>query len=801
MSEILTLKKLFNTRNLRQIDGQNTTFVGIDFGTNTTVVSIARCGADDEIESTGLLLTQTDADGFPMESEYFPTVIAVRENGSPLFGVGAYEKKWNSDYEFGRNLWHSFKMELGKDTGPIWLDSADERIKSPKDATRIFFRFLKRAVERAVSEVGLSDNIKYAVSIPASFESNQRKDLLEALEANGIKVDDRLFVDEPNAAFLAYLAENYIAENHIVLKEGYNPKVLVFDFGAGTCDISILEINADYNGMFVKNLSISKFAELGGNDIDRYIASNYLLPQLLTANGLKTSDFTRKQLDFIATQLYGYAERLKVKVSKDFNYLIDENDDLLRLLKNKEGARIGTPELSIRTNHELLKIDAFTLGYSEFQNAMGVFFGKKIVNGKKAFEGQKAYNSVVAALESAIEKAHVDVDEIDYVIMVGGSSKNPFVIRRIKEFFGDDKKVLLPSDMQSLVSQGAAIHSLLQNGAGIDAVRPIAGEAIIVISKQAEIPVISAGTELPCRVDLTDGLTTGSKSYRTIEIPVCVGSDKKMIANLKIKRPDGTEFPAGALISLSVEIDTNKVIHIVASYGNETWETQCENPFANTYQTNSELKVAKAQRDTYISADQNNGKASKESLKALSDAYADAGLCYQAAETLEEILATYPKGANHNLIGVLYHSAGNYGKAISHFRKALEEKPNSSIILSNLGDDLCRVGDYDGARPVLERAIELEADNPYAKIKLARLEDFEGNIEIAEKLYVQAYNILKRLWDSHKLDDCGCGWFEAAAMRTGHPAIAAEVREYLAGRGKSKGYDAGNILEANIGEV
>lgn len=77
----------------------------------------------------------------------------------------------------------------------------------------------------------------------------------------------------------------------ITIPNGINPKMLVFDFGAGTCDISILEIGVNRKGVYSKNLSISKFEKLGGDDIDRYIAYNILYPELLVQNGLDSDDF------------------------------------------------------------------------------------------------------------------------------------------------------------------------------------------------------------------------------------------------------------------------------------------------------------------------------------------------------------------------------------------------------------------------------------------------------------------------------------------------------------------------------
>ena len=180
---------------------------------------------------------------------------------------------------------------------------------------------------------------------------------MKALEENDIIVDGSLFIDEPNAAFLGYINSGETAP--IEMRSEYNPKVLVFDFGAGTCDISLLEITADHHGMHSNNLSISQFAELGGNDIDRYIANNFLLPQLLKANNLDGDNdlLTSKQKDAVANQLLGIAENMKKRLCEtDFNYLLSDPDVMDEVVASGNGITIDTPELAIHTNSGTLTI-------------------------------------------------------------------------------------------------------------------------------------------------------------------------------------------------------------------------------------------------------------------------------------------------------------------------------------------------------------------------------------------------------------------------------------------------------------
>lgn len=798
MSESLRLTKLFHIDDISGHLSYDATYVGIDFGTSTTVVSLATYNSrTEEIECRSLQLSQKDKFGAEMYGELFPTVIAINQtSGRPIYGQGAYDLKWSPDYTFGVNLWHSFKMELGKDLGPRWYDSLQSKIKSPQDATKMFFKFLKKSIEKAIESEGLPSKIKYAVSIPASFESNQRKDLMDALAANDIIVDGSLFIDEPNAAFLGYI--NSSETKPIELNEDYNPKVLVFDFGAGTCDISLLEITADHHGMHSNNLSISQFAELGGNDIDRYIAHNVLLPQLLKANDIygKNDFFTTKEKEIIASQLLGTAENMKKRLcNEDFNYLLSDPEMLDEVIAADRGITIDTPNLSIPTNNGNLTIDKLWLSYADFIDTMKVFFKKPLVFfGSYTVKGQqKRYNSIQSAIDTALAKAHVDKDEVDYVIMIGGSSRNPFVQQRIKKLFSD-AIVMVPRELQALVSQGAALHSILINGMGIQAVRPIVGESIMVVSQSGNVPVIKAGTEVPFEAIVKDAFTTGMKTYQEIEIPVCVGSDKKMLYNLKLKRNRGELFPKNTLVTLHFEMDSDKILHVKAEALGESWDAVCENPLDNAAMTDGEAKVLKAQRASYVSAANNGNRPTAQALETLSRAYEDNDQEFMAAETLEEKIRYYPDRSIYNRIGVLFHNSGNHNRAIAYLRKALKENPNNATVLSNLGGDLYDIGEYKEARSLLEKAVVLKGDYAVAITKLARLEEAEKNSDRAQKLYQRAYNIFKRIWDGDGLDNCSKGWFISVAEKVNETNVAKKLREELRSDTLSRGYSLENTL-------
>ena len=126
------------------------TFVGIDFGTSTTVVSIASFDEHkNSITVTPIRIQQLLEDGTLFESEKLPTVIAWYQNHL-LVGEGASNLKYV--LERGKDIWYSFKMEIGEDLGAKYynsqVDLGDIVIRNPKDCVRVFFMFLSDQIRR-----------------------------------------------------------------------------------------------------------------------------------------------------------------------------------------------------------------------------------------------------------------------------------------------------------------------------------------------------------------------------------------------------------------------------------------------------------------------------------------------------------------------------------------------------------------------------------------------------------------------------------------------------------------------------
>lgn len=766
------------------------TFVGIDFGTSTTVVSIASQEQDGvKIKTLPIKLTQILEDGTIYQSEKLPSVIAWY-NGKLLVGEGASNLKYTLTK--GKNIWFSFKMEIGEDLGAKYYNSEvgdveGIKIRNPKDCVRVFFMYLRMLITKYCKDNGLSENIHYAVSIPASFEANQRKELMEALETNGMTISKQSLIDEPNAAFISYVHDSEDSEKPLLISPHYNSKVLVFDFGGGTCDISILEIGKSATGLYSKNIAISKFTKLGGDDVDRYLTYKYIMPRFFEYNHVKPEDFRTKEKQYIATQLYKVAERLKILMCRRIANQMYQLEIPLHYKNSTECETISVPVM-IETMKGNLSQNNFILTAKELADTMQVFSKKSRI--ATQIKGQEDYNNIFMPINSAIEKANIEREEIDYVLLIGGSAQNPFIQEALKKEFVDSQ-ILVPQDLQTHVSKGAAIHSLLMNGMNKCIIQPITSEPILVITKDVHPRVIlPASSTIPSDTVLINDLVTSRDNQDVIELPICVGSTNKMLFNLKIELQGGV--PINTPVQIVLEVNADKLLLVQASCMGIICRVEPKNPFANKELTTEERIVLVAERQANLEAEQNHGTPTKNGLIKLRQAYEKAGNSFRAAETLELQTELYPSPDNYGKIAVLYWNSGNEEKAIEYNERAYQYNPNSSTVNFNLGHSLMRK-DPQRARQLINKAYEMNPADGATMITLARMERQAGNRERAKDLEEQAYDMLLRKWKADTLASHEYSWLSSLASDLGHPDIARQVRQSQPGLEAEKYYDDENL--------
>ena len=426
------------------------TFVGIDFGTSTTVVSIARMDDGSSVPiAEPVPVPQFDECGKCLDDHLVPSCLAWR-NDRLLVGRGVSPDLKAKLLE-GVNFWSSFKMLLGVDLGPQYPNtvlakgSAPVVIERPQDAATVFLNYLRVAVEKHIDDNSLPPPA-YAVSVPAAFEANQRRDLIRALDAAGIRVDDAGLIDEPNAAFLSYVFDmERGTEGPSVSKmlERKACRVLVFDFGAGTCDISVLEIRSTNERLESRNLAISKFLALGGDDIDRAIAKKILLPQLC-GDDEPDDVFSLNERDrAILPRLKPAAEELKIQCSKRAEGMgACDPLDLHGSTEPIVADAIGT----IKLRDASWTLDEPQITLRQFAEVMKPF----LVSPAPDDEGDADRTpSVLEPISSALAKARVTRDALDMVLFIGGSSANPLVRKTVEKHMGRFVDCIAPRDLRS----------------------------------------------------------------------------------------------------------------------------------------------------------------------------------------------------------------------------------------------------------------------------------------------------------------------------------------------------------------
>lgn len=734
------------------------TFIGIDFGTSTTVASFIRL-SDDKTSITvePIKIAQDLPDGRSSRNHLVPSCIAINPaNGSILFGIGAKELQYQ--LKEGIDVWSSFKMELGLDQGPKYRNTKlrhgdrDVVIENAQDAAREFFKFLRRGLEDFLQLNGLSSNVSLAVSVPASFEANQRRDLIEALDAAGFEIDEACLIDEPNAAFLSVLHESWVQKNSFAdfLKEE-SRNILVFDFGAGTCDISILRISVANRTVKSKNLSISRFLALGGNNIDRLIAEKILLPQMMSQSKPETAVTSENIDSIVIPRLMPVAERLKIQCSKWLSQKgVQDVGDCKSFSETITDHDI--PDLVLGKNR--LSLRAPTIMLSEFAEVMSCFV-EPVTEDADFDELLSQDKSVFTPIYSALKKADLDKTALKSVLFIGGSSENPIIQGAIKEHFGRFVDALIPRDLRTHVSQGAAFHSFAHHAFGTDVIQPITSEPILLVTNGGRLDVLlDAGSEVPTDEVRKSTFEVPSDNQQKLELPICVTSEDKILSVLSIEPTSGQSFRKGQNVVLRVGVSSDKLLNVDVEIDGKSVASDLLNPLANTPLTLEEAAFLKARKEFSRAVLANRGgKPPVKSVIEFASACSEAKRYLQAAEIYEQ--AEQLDSSQNLAVSICfnYDRAGRREKAEEWSEKAYKLNV-TAVSAFNAAVFKHRSGDNLGTKRLLEESLKIAPNYTSALIFLADVLDEIGTPD--PTLYQKAIVFLKRELKDGTIDEDDC---------------------------------------------
>lgn len=443
------------------------TFIGIDFGTSTTVVGIALL-ENNKIVLKTIPVIQKDHLGGISKSPLVPSVISLVNGNRLLVGKHAAENK--PFLEYGKNTWHSFKQNLNNLDDEYYPNSLlannpSYKISTAKEGLILFLKYIKDQIFEYLKKENLSQDVEYSISVPAGFSSKEKQNLKSCLLKSGIECEDTPFMDEPNAALI-----NYLFEENANIPNGVNEKILVLDLGAGTVDVSILDIESNQDGLSSRLLSIVRLGNIGGNVIDEIIAQHIIKKNKLTS-------VLSKSLNI---ELVSLCEQLKIKLCKSIVTDKSVNFELTYKSKSQEIVEIMSTD-----NLRDCSIPTIKLDYNEFNNIMVEYW-----NGNEFADGIKT------TIDKALENSNLNVCKINKIIVSGGGGRNPYIKKLVSSLF-NKSEIIIKDNIQEQVARGVALQSFVLNSFGKNIITPILGNIIFIEGSNKQIELFKVGVSIP----------------------------------------------------------------------------------------------------------------------------------------------------------------------------------------------------------------------------------------------------------------------------------------------------------------
>jgi len=471
--------------------------IGIDLGTSNSAAAVVEGGRPVIIPS---------AEGAGVASgKAFPSYVAFTKDGQRLVGEPARRQAAIN----AEGIIQAAKRKMGTDF--------KFKVLGKEYTTQQISAFILQKI-RQDAEAYLGDKVEEAViTCPAYFDDNQRTATKDAGEIAGLKV--LRIINEPTAACLAYGVE----------KAGKELKILVFDFGGGTLDVTIMEMWKE--GGF-KVVATSGDTELGGTDMD-HVLIEHIAKEFKRQTGI---DLTH---DSMATQrLREAAEKAKVELSSSMTTDIN----LPFITADATGPKHLTLSINRATLEELV--------------------GPIIARCRGPLE--QALKDAQAAF--AKEGTSFSNKDIDKIIMVGGPTRMPMTQKFVEDYFG--KKIERGIDPMDCVAMGAAIQAAIIKGEVKDVLLLDVTPLSLGIETLGGVTttLIERNTTVPTKKSQI--FSTAADNQTAVTIRVLQGERPMANDNVELGRFDLVGIPLAPRgiphVEVAFDIDANGIVHVSA---------------------------------------------------------------------------------------------------------------------------------------------------------------------------------------------------------------------------------------------